>query len=106
MKTVREFVVPVNDYDPNLEKEKRYVPGRERVFRPGFYPYVQEVVRFNLLSVNAGDPVEKALQIMFREKVKTLPVLEKGKIVGVVRSRDLIALYGELFEDKRMSFSS
>lgn len=96
---------PVSDSDPALEKEKRYVLNRERVFYPGFYSYVKEVVRFNLLAVNAGDPVEKALQLMLRERVKVLPVLQEGKTVGVIRSRRLFELLADTCADNQISYA-
>lgn len=96
---------PVSDGDLALEKEKRFVLNRERVFYPGFYSYVQEVVRFNLLAVNADDPVEKALQLMLRERVKVLPVLQEGKTVGVIRSRKLFELLAKICTDNQVSYA-
>jgi len=96
---------PVSDGDSVLEKEKRYVLNRERVFYPGFYSYVQEVVRFQLLAVNADDPAEKALQLMLKERVKVLPVLREGKTVGVIRFGKLFAPFAEFCTDSQASYA-
>jgi len=94
MKLVSEIMEPV-DGRSFQEKDWPYVLKKECVFYPGIYPYVQEIARFEMVSVNAADPVEKALETMLKGKVSAVPVFEKGKVVGIVRAGDLLALFDE-----------
>ncbi|WP_161486013.1 CBS domain-containing protein [Desulfotomaculum copahuensis] len=91
MMTVGEMMEP---YDGNAsdfvhQQDVHHALITERVFYPGMYACTREVTRYVMLGVNAGDTVDKALQIMLQERVDSLPVLDEGKIVGIVRAGDL-----------------
>lgn len=76
--------------DTALEKEKaRIIKKKERIFYPGMYAYVHETESEEMLCVQAGEPIEKAIQIMLQENVNYLPVIEAGTIVGTVRAGEL-----------------
>ncbi|MEW5898934.1 MAG: CBS domain-containing protein [Bacillota bacterium] len=58
---------------------------------------VREVMRYVMTPhVNADDRVDEAIHTLLRGKVNILPVLEKGKVVGIVRSIDFFELLGEI----------
>ncbi len=40
-------------------------------------------------TIEADSPLEDATEIFNREKIRRLPVKEKGKIVGIITSRDV-----------------
>ncbi|MEW5899283.1 MAG: CBS domain-containing protein [Bacillota bacterium] len=94
MKLVSEIMEPVNG-ESFREKDWPYVLKKECVFSAGIYPYVQEIARFEMVSVNACDPADKALETMLKGKVSSVPVFENGKMVGIVRAGDLLALFDE-----------
>lgn len=51
---------------------------------------VKEIMRpINLLTVEANDPIIKAIHIMVSNHVGLLPVLETGKVVGVLRLHEI-----------------
>lgn len=43
----------------------------------------------NLVFVQADDSVSKVYQLMQRERVRHVPVLEKGEAIGVISDRDV-----------------
>jgi acetoin utilization protein AcuB len=50
---------------------------------------VREIMTLNVFSVDVTDTVKKADEIMRAEKIKHIPVLEGGKIIGVITDRKL-----------------
>lgn len=53
----------------------------------------------NVITINANDNEDNAALIMARHKIKRLPVVENGKLVGIVTATDIIANADELNED-------
>jgi CBS domain-containing protein len=51
---------------------------------------VSEVMHKGVISVNIDDTIKKVAQIMRREDIGALPVLEDNKAVGIVTDRDII----------------
>ncbi|MEZ5988445.1 MAG: glutamate-cysteine ligase family protein [Planctomycetota bacterium] len=59
---------------------------------------VREIMKRDPVSIPPDTPTLRAIDIMRREQVGCLPVVEKGKLVGVVTEADLIRVAGELLE--------
>jgi len=53
---------------------------------------ISEVMSQKLITVTPETPLEKAIQVMFKHKIKKLPVVEKGKLVGLVTFTDLVRI--------------
>jgi CBS domain-containing protein len=51
---------------------------------------VQEVMTANPVTISPETPVPEIAQLMERKKVHSLPVVEGGKLVGIVGKMDLI----------------
>jgi CBS domain-containing protein len=51
---------------------------------------VEDVMSRNPITVEVETPVEAVLELMERRKVKRLPVVSKGKVVGIVSRADLL----------------
>ena len=63
---------------------------------------VREVMRYVMTPhANADDPVDEAIHTILRGKVNILPVLEKGKVVGIVRAIDFFELLGESLQKRK-----
>lgn len=63
-----------------------------RVLAPGYDPKamkVQDVCNHQLDSVNSGDPVDAAVKLMRDHAIRRLPVIDDGRLVGVVSLGDL-----------------
>jgi CBS domain-containing protein len=54
---------------------------------------VSEVMSPLKVTVNAEDPIAKPLYLMIKENVGLIPVMQKGKVVGMLRLSDL---FGEI----------
>jgi CBS domain-containing protein len=52
---------------------------------------VQDVMRREFVSLNATDRLDLADDIMTLGRIRHMPVLEDGRLVGIVSQRDLLA---------------
>jgi CBS domain-containing protein len=52
---------------------------------------MREIMRPPSWTVREDDPLGRAERIMSRHRIRTLPVLDSGKLVGVVSERDILA---------------
>jgi len=60
---------------------------------------VTEVMSRNVVTVNPEDHVENALELMKAEKIKRLPVVYMGELVGIVSLTDIACALGDLGDD-------
>jgi len=59
---------------------------------------VKDVMTKNLITVNPNTTLEEAADIMVNHKIKKLPVIDRGRLVGIVTATDLIAYENRLVE--------
>jgi acetoin utilization protein AcuB len=52
-------------------------------------PAVQKYMTTSPHTIGSDQPVDKAMELMKKYKIRHLPVLDAGKLVGVVTDRDL-----------------
>lgn len=52
--------------------------------------YVEDVMTTELITVDTITPVERIIETMVKHNFRRLPVLEKGKLTGIVSIRDII----------------
>lgn len=57
---------------------------------------VGEIMSHRVVHVGVGDAVEHCVALMTERKVRHLPVLEQGKVVGVLSMRDLLSSRAEM----------
>ena len=50
---------------------------------------IAEVATKNVITIQADEPLEKAVDIMVKNKIKKLPVLMNEKLVGIVTVSDI-----------------
>jgi predicted transcriptional regulator len=65
----------------------------ERVVEPRIdagYLNAKDIMSSPLITINVNDAVEEAAKIMANKSIKTLPVLDGEKLVGVVTSSDIV----------------
>jgi CBS domain-containing protein len=51
---------------------------------------VAEIMTVNLKTVGLGDSVQECMQIMTENRVRHIPVLEEGKLVGLISIGDCV----------------
>ncbi|MCB0367108.1 MAG: CBS domain-containing protein [Bdellovibrionaceae bacterium] len=56
---------------------------------------VSEVMRKNVTTVHADTPLAKAAELMFTQKYGCLPVVESGRLVGIITEADFVRSFYE-----------
>ena len=51
---------------------------------------VEEVMSYNVMSVRPRTPLVAAVKLLRRQRIGALPVVEKGKLVGIVTRSDIL----------------
>ena len=52
---------------------------------------VSDIMTTNVVSVAAGDSIDRCMELMTEHKIRHLPVIEQGKIIAVLSIGDLVA---------------
>ena len=60
---------------------------------------ISTVMSKNVLTINVTDSIEEAKDIMIKNKKKRLPVLDEGKLVGIVKITNVLAEISEEIEE-------
>ncbi|MCC7405431.1 MAG: CBS domain-containing protein [Bdellovibrionales bacterium] len=56
---------------------------------------VSEVMRRNVTTVHSNTSLAKAAEIMFKQKYGCLPVVDEGRLVGIITEADFVRSYFE-----------
>jgi len=67
---------------------------------PGEALPVRDVMERNPLTVAPGTPTMEAIEIMRRERISCLPVVQDDRLVGLVTERDFMPIAYELLEER------
>ena len=70
--------------------ERDYVRRVARLERSSYATSVGEVMTANLITVSPQDRTRFCMQLMIEKNLRHLPVLEDGKLVGLLSIRDLV----------------
>jgi signal-transduction protein with cAMP-binding, CBS, and nucleotidyltransferase domain len=57
---------------------------------------VSEIMTKDVITISPEETIEEAAKTMAENKIKKLPVVEEGKIVGIITASDLIAFEEQL----------
>ena len=60
---------------------------------------VKEIMHTRLVTVAPDTPTLEAVRLMKTHRVACLPVVENGRLVGILSERDFMKIFGELLED-------
>ena len=55
---------------------------------------VDDVMTREVITINAGSSLREAARVMTDKWIRHLPVMERGKLVGIVSQRDLAGVLG------------
>lgn len=89
-KGVGALVVMYKDRVTGIFSERDYarkvvLHGKSSIDTP-----VKEIMTFRIYSVCPETPVEECMALMTAKRVRHLPVVDKGKLVGLVSSGDVV----------------
>ena len=59
---------------------------------------VQDIMTKNIIANDPNTTLEEAAEVMVKHKIKKLPVIDSGRLVGIVTATDLIAYENKLVE--------
>ncbi|MCD6477215.1 MAG: CBS domain-containing protein [Candidatus Aenigmarchaeota archaeon] len=59
---------------------------------------VEDIMTRDLIAITSSTTLEEAAKIMTDNKIKKLPVIDNGKLVGIITASDLIAYEEKLIE--------
>ena len=59
---------------------------------------IGQIMKEGIISVEADTPTEKVTVIMSKNLIRRLPVFEKGKLIGVITSRDIIRIFKDYMD--------
>jgi CBS domain-containing protein len=59
---------------------------------------VQDIMSKDLVTIGPEATLEEAADVMVKNKIKKLPVIDKGRLVGIVTATDLVAYENKLVE--------
>ena len=82
---VEKNAKPVGIFTERDLVKKIVAPGTDANFTK-----VRDVMSKKLLTLDSGTSVQEAAEILERKGIKRLPVMESGKLVGIVTMTDLI----------------
>ncbi len=60
---------------------------------------IREVMTKNFIYVGPDSPTNRVVSIMKENKIRRLPVIENGKVVGVITSRDIIRIFEDYMDN-------
>lgn len=70
----------------------------ERVYHLGALTHVDEIMATDLITVAPNTTIEEAAKLMAKYKIGAVPVVEQGKLVGILTETDIIHVFIEMME--------
>ncbi len=83
------------DLKSALIHSRKSEAGRDFFFIPPGVA-VSEVMTKDPFSVSPDSDVEEAARLMYRKKIGSLPVVENGRVVGIITESDILAIFIEI----------
>jgi CBS domain-containing protein len=59
---------------------------------------VQDIMTSEVVTVSPDNTLEEAADVMVKNKIKKLPVIDKGRLLGIITATDLIAYENRLLD--------
>ena len=67
---------------------------------------VSEVMTTDVVSASVDTPLSEIVALMETQQIKRLPVLQKGRLIGIVSRADLLRALAQLMPDRRVVATS
>ena len=59
---------------------------------------LDKIMTRNVIAASPNDPVGKAARLMYENKIAGLPVVDEGRVVGIITESDVFRMVVELWE--------
>ena len=66
---------------------------------PVYQKSISDIMTTNVISLDQGLPAEEALTIFLKNEIHAIPVVDKGKIVGIITSTDILKHFAQKNEN-------
>jgi CBS domain-containing protein len=66
----------------------------EQSYNEGFALKVKELMSRKVITADSGTPAHELADIMVAKRINRLPIVEDGKILGIVSRNDLLRAFG------------
>jgi CBS domain-containing protein len=83
-----------------IVSERDYARKVERLGRTARDTRVREIMTADVLHVSPDDTVDQCRLVMKRNRIRHLPFIDKGRVVGVLSNRDVVEEV--LIEEERL----
>jgi acetoin utilization protein AcuB len=70
----------------------------ERVYHLGALERVDEIMTTDLITVAPSTTIEEAAKLIAKYKIGAVPVVEQGKLVGILTETDILGVFIEMLE--------
>jgi CBS domain-containing protein len=84
------LVVTSGDVITGLISEREIIHAISRLGVGALFMAVAEVVTQATITVTPGDTLKRAMSLMTRHRIRHLPVIANGKLVGIVSIGDVV----------------
>ena len=80
-----------------LPQLARHLPWDERWLKK---PRVRDIMTWGVVTIEPDADLVRAGLLMFERRIGSLPVVDRGRLVGIVTERDLLEAFGADSEDR------
>lgn len=77
---------------PNVLSNWLYPDQVEKVYKAARNLRAQDIMQAPVITVSPEAPLEKVLALMLRHDINRIPVIRRGKVVGIISRFDLLKL--------------
>jgi acetoin utilization protein AcuB len=91
-------LVGIITYTDVMRMQPPVVGGAQRVLTLSIGILVRHLMTPSPLAVDPDEPLETAAMMMRQHKIGGLPVVEAGRLVGVITESDLFDVFAEMFK--------
>ena len=57
---------------------------------------IESIITSKVITIDPESPIDNAIYLMIKHKLKKLPVIEEGELVGIITSTDIVANSDEI----------
>ncbi|MCX8194383.1 MAG: CBS domain-containing protein, partial [Candidatus Pacearchaeota archaeon] len=88
-KNIGCLIVTVKDLIAGIITERDII--RQISHSNNLHAKVEDIMSLDVITVSPNASIDEAADIMFQHKIKKLPVVDKGKLIGIITATDIIA---------------
>ncbi len=64
---------------------------------------IEEIMKYPAITVDPSEPIEQAARLMIKHRIGVLPVISRGKLVGIITESDIFRIFTNLLSGEGRS---